>query len=140
MRNVEHAGERLGRRHAHEQRADEPRPDRHRDAVEVAEPDLRLVERLREQDVERDQVLARRQLGDDAPEARVQVGLRREQVRADASVLDDGHAGLVAGGFESEDDHPVIPIERRIRDSRSSISAEFTSSIHITSASSPVSA
>ena len=75
-------GERLRRLHADEQRADQPRPARDRDAVDVVERRVGLVERLANDGRRELEVPARRDLGHDAAVARVQLGLRRHDVRA----------------------------------------------------------
>ena len=51
-------------------------------------------------------VIAGRKLGHDAAVARVQVDLRMEAMGEQApGRVEDGHAGLVAGGLDAEDAH-----------------------------------
>ncbi len=74
--------EALGRLHADEQRADEPGPVGHRDAVDVGERDARARERLADHGADAAQVIPRRELRDDAAVRRVQRDLRVHDVAA----------------------------------------------------------
>ena len=96
--------DRLRGREADEQRPDQPRPLRDRDAVDVVERDARLPERLAQHRHDQLEVTARGDLRDDAAEARVELGLRGDDAGADGPVLlDEGRGRLVAGGLDPED-------------------------------------
>ena len=89
---------------ADEQRADQPRPLRHGDAVDVVERRARLGERLADDRRDELEVAARGNLGDDAAVARVQIGLRGDDARANLPVLrDERRRGLVATRLDPED-------------------------------------
>ena len=75
--------------HPDQERADQTRADGHGDAVDVAEPDAGLLERLRQQRVERLHVRAGGDLGHDAAEPLVQVLLAGDQVRAHVEAVLD---------------------------------------------------
>ena len=82
-RQAARPGERLRRGEADEQRADEAGAARDGDAVDVVEaarPPRRAPPQHRDDELE---VPPRRDLGHDPAEARVQVGLRGDDVRAD---------------------------------------------------------
>src|SRR5262245_20337108 len=55
-------------------------------------------------------MVAGRDLGDDAAEALVRHGLRRDDVRADLAPVDHRGAGVVAGRLDRED-HGITPPE-----------------------------
>jgi hypothetical protein len=74
--------ERLCSGKADEQRADEPRALRDCDPVDVVERCARLRERFAHDGRDELEMPARRDLRHDAAEARVQVGLRCDDVRA----------------------------------------------------------
>jgi hypothetical protein len=96
--------ERLRRRDADEERADEPGPARDADEVEAVERRVRLAERLPDDGQHELEMAARRDLGHDAAEARVELGLRGDDVRPDLTVVrDDRRSGLVARGLDAED-------------------------------------
>ena len=106
-RQAARPGERLRRRDADEQCADEPGALRDRDRVDVVERRPRLAERLAHDRSDELEMSPRRDLGHDAAVARVQVGLGGDDVGANLPLL--GHErrrGLVAGRLEPED-HPV---------------------------------
>ncbi len=95
--------ERLRVADADEQRADEPRSARDGDSVDLVDRDARLVERLVDDRADLLEVLARRDLGHDAPVDAVRRDLRRDDVRANmAAVLDDGRRGLIARRLDAE--------------------------------------
>ena len=74
------------------------------DRVDVGEVDARFDERLRDDVVDELDVRAARDLGHDAAEAGVQVGLARHDRRPhDAPVLDHRRRGLVARRLDPED-------------------------------------
>ena len=97
-------GERLRRREADEQRADQARPARDGDGLDVVEGGAALLERLGEHRADELEVPARGDLGHDAAVARVQLGLRGDDVGAHLAVpRDERDRGLVAGGLDPED-------------------------------------
>jgi len=102
----------LRERDADEQRADEPRPLRHRDRAEVRPARVRLVERALDDAADVADVLSGRELGDDPAPLTVDRHLRRDLVRPNrpglrgiAGFFDDGRRRFVAGGFYAEDSH-----------------------------------
>ena len=105
---------------------------------------------LRDDVVDHLDVRAARDFGNDAAEARVEIGLARHHRRAhDAAVVDHGGGRLVARGLDTEDarhqdfgrSYTVEPGTRRSTPaSNSPYARESTSYAHMTSASSPVSA
>ena len=97
-------GERLGRGKADEERPDQARTARDGDRVDVVQARAPPGERLAENGSDQLEVSARRDLGDDAAVARVQVGLRGDDVGEDTPVArDEGGGRLVAGGLDPED-------------------------------------
>ncbi len=97
-------GERLRRGDADEEGTDQARAARHRDEVDVVERCAGIGERLANDRQHELEVPSRRDLGHDAPELRVEVGLRGDDVRADLAVVrDERRGGLVARGLERED-------------------------------------
>ena len=62
-----------------------------------------VVERRVDHRVDQLEVAARGDLGDDAAEAGVQLGLRGDDVAEHARAVEDGGAGVVAGGLDRED-------------------------------------
>ena len=113
-----------------EQRADQPRPLRHGDAVDVVERRARLGERLADHRRDELEVAPRRDLGHDAAVPRVEVRLRGDDARANLSVLrDERRRGLVAARLDPED-HAVT---------RRGCVGSATGSFHMMSASSRLS-
>jgi hypothetical protein len=105
-------GERLRRREPDEEGPDEARPLRHRDRLDVVERRPRLGEGLAHDRLHELEMAPRRHLGDDPAVARVQVGLRRDDVRADVARLRDESRGcLVARRFDAEN-HFVANLRR----------------------------
>ena len=99
-------GEALGRLHAHEQRADEPRPLRHRHCVEGRVLHRRLGHRARDDGADVLDVVAGGELGHHAPEGRVDGGLAGDDAGQDAGpVLHHRRRRLVAGRLDTEDAH-----------------------------------
>ena len=78
--------ERLRRRDADEERADQPRPGRDRDGVDVVERRAGAAERLLDHGRDELEVPPRRDLRDDPAVPRVQLRLRRDDVREDLAV------------------------------------------------------
>ena len=85
-RQAARPGQRLRGRDADEQCADEPGALRDRDRVDVVERRSRLAERLAHDRDDELEMPPRRDLGDDAAVAGVQVGLRGDDVRADLAL------------------------------------------------------
>ena len=105
----------LGRGHADQQRAHQPRPLRHRDQLDLVQ--ARALQRLVDDGVDQLEVVPRRPLGHDAAEAVVHA-LGGHDVRADLTgARDDGGARVVAGGLDGEDHVPGtssrVPRKRR---------------------------
>ena len=86
-----------------EERPDQARPAGDGDLVDVVERRPGLAERLAQHGQDELEVAPRGDLGDDAAETGVQVGLGRDDVGADLAVPgDERRRGLVAGGLERE--------------------------------------
>ena len=103
-RQTQRPRERLRRREPDEERADQPGPARDRDALEVGQLGSRLAERLADHGRDELEVPPRRDLGHDPSVARMEVGLRGDDVRADLSVVrDQRRRGLVTRRLEPED-------------------------------------
>ena len=95
---------RLRRAQADEQRAGEPRPARDRDPLDAVEALPGFGERLVDRRDDELEVPARRDLGDDAAEPRVQLGLGGDDVGEDPPVGGyERRRGLVTGRLETED-------------------------------------
>ncbi len=104
-------GQGLGRREPDEQGADQAGALRHGDGVDIGERRIRLAERGLDDGHDQLEVAPRGDLGHDAAEARVQVGLRRANCAVDGAVpAHDGGAGVVAGGLDREDHRPERPL------------------------------
>ncbi len=96
--------ERLRGGDADEQRADEPRAARDADELEPVERCVRVGERLADDGHHELEMPPRRDLGHDAAEARVQVGLRGDDVREDLAVTRyDGGRRFVARSLQRKD-------------------------------------
>jgi hypothetical protein len=95
----------LRRSDADEERPDQAGPACDADEIDVVERCAALVERVADDVRDELEVPPRRHLRHDAAEARVQLGLRRDDVRPHAPVLDDRRGGLVARRLDPED-HP----------------------------------
>ena len=92
--------------HPHGERADETGAPRHRHGIDLAKADGRLFQRLVEHGQQTLDVLAGRELGNDAPEATVEGRLRSDDVAADGGAVRDHRRGrLIAGGLQPEDEH-----------------------------------
>ena len=136
---------------ADEQRARQAGAVHGRDRIDLGERRPGLDQRLLDDVVDQLDVRTARDLGNDAAEARVKIGLARDDRRPhDATVVDDRRRGLVTRSLDREDpDHrhhvfgrsmTVVPGMRRSSPSSNRAnSASFTPYDHITSASSPVS-
>ena len=80
-----------------------PRPARHGDRVDLGQGQVRRGQCLLDDSIDRLDVLARGDLGEDAAVLRVQVDLRGDQAGLQrAPVLDDRRGGLIAGGFNPQ--------------------------------------
>ena len=105
-RLAERVGQRLRRLDAHEERAHEPGPTRHGDAVQVVEGDARVGDGAAEHGDDRRDVLARSHLGHDATVLGVHEDLRRDDVGAHAApALDHGGRRLVTRRFDAQNEH-----------------------------------
>jgi hypothetical protein len=103
---VEGEGVGLGRRHPDQQRPGQAGADGDRDRVDVGEADPAEGAGLLDGRVEQVDMGPRGDLGHHPAVAGVQGLLVGEHVGADpAAVLDQGHAGLVAGGLDAQDQH-----------------------------------
>src|SRR5439155_5896120 len=100
--------ERARNARADEQRAGEPRPLRVRDAIEVAKRQSRLSEdRLRERH-DASNMIARRELGDNAAVGLVHRDLRMQCVRKQAALgVVNRDTRFVTGSLEAENAHSV---------------------------------
>ena len=97
-------GNRLGSGDADEQRADQPGARCHTEELDVVERGVRFSERLLQDGRDELEVTAGRHLGHDAAVARMQIGLRRNDVGQDPPVWrDHRRSGLVARSLEPED-------------------------------------
>ena len=97
---------RLGKIHAHEHRADEPRRIRDRHSVQLGTRELRRFKRVVSQCADRLDVLARRDLRHHAAIQPVQRHLRVDAVRQHLPpVANDGHRRFVARGFDRQNVH-----------------------------------
>ncbi len=108
-RRAVHPGQRLGRRAADEERADEPGPLGHRDAVEIAQPHPGLRERPANDGHDHLEVAARGELGHDAAVGGVDIVLGGDDAREHlAPAVEHGGGGLVARRLDAEHDHVVF--------------------------------
>ncbi len=97
-------GQGLCGRDANEQGADKTGSLRDGDEVHVVERGVGVVERPSNRRKQQLEMMARRDLRDDAAVPRVQLGLRGDDVGEEPAVLrDERRRGLVAGGLDSED-------------------------------------
>ena len=97
-------GERLRRRQADEERADQPGALRDRDPFDPVEPDPGLAERLAQDGRDELEMPPRRDLRDDPAVLRMQLRLGGDDVGQDLAVVrDDSRGRLVAGRLEPED-------------------------------------
>ena len=105
QRHVQRQRQHLGRADADQQRADQARRvDARRRSRSRSSRTSGLPQRLVDDGQQPLQVGAGRDLGHDAAEARVQVGLRGDDVGEDGRLVgEDGGGGFVAGGFDGEE-------------------------------------
>jgi hypothetical protein len=97
-------GDRLRRGEAHEQRADEAGPLRHGDTVDVLERAIGPSQRLSDDGKNELEVVSRGDLGNDASEPCVELGLRGDDGGEHRTARGDERRGrLVAGRLDSED-------------------------------------
>jgi Fe-S cluster assembly protein SufD len=91
---------------ADDETADEPRSRRHRDAVEIGERNVRAFERVLHGRAQKREMLAARDLRNDAAEFRVKrVLIRRDVGECGLAVADDGRRRVVARRFDSQKQH-----------------------------------
>ena len=96
-------GEALGGSEADQQRADQARPARRGDERDVLDAGAGTREGLGHNRLEQFEMMARRDLGHDAPKAVVDL-LRGDDVCVDRAVLaDERRTGVVAARFDRED-------------------------------------
>ena len=104
QRHAARPRDRLGRREADEQRADESGALRDGDCVHLRQGRVGFYERLPDDRKDELEVVPRGDLGHDAPVLRVQVRLRGDDRGEHLAFLaDDRRRGLVAGGLDPED-------------------------------------
>ena len=97
-------GQGLCGRDPDEQGADEARSLGDGDPVDVVERGSRVFERAPHGGEQKLEMVARGDLRDDAAVPRVQLGLRRDDVREQPAVVGDERGrGLVAGGLQAQD-------------------------------------
>ena len=146
-RHVPRQRQRLRRRHADEQRADQAGPDRARHAVDPRIVDAGLDDRAGDHGVEHVEVRPRGDLGHDATELGVQIDLRRHDARHDVEAAHhQRRRGLVAARLDAEHERRLVDASRlsiapgassaRIRSSCSPYSSLVRSLHHMTIASS----
>ncbi len=108
-RNAAGPGQRLARREADEERADQPGPRRRGHEARVLESNVRGGERLLERGRQVFEVRPRRHLGHDPAVARMSQKLRRNDVgEHPALAVENGDGRLVARGLDTEDDHGTV--------------------------------
>ena len=104
QRKPQRPRERLRGREPDEERADEPRAPRDRDALEIGQLGSGLAERLPDHGRHELEVPPRRDLRHDPAVARMEVGLGGDDVRPDLAVVrDQRRRGLVTRRLEPED-------------------------------------
>jgi hypothetical protein len=107
-RQLTGGGKCLGRREAHQQSADQPRPVRNGHRVDVVETSARAFEGVGRDGIHQLEVVARGDLRHNPAIAGVQQPLRRDHVGRDLSFgAHDGGAGVVATRLDPED-HAVV--------------------------------
>ena len=110
-------GQGLGGRDPDEQGADEAWSLRDTDAIDLAQLGARLLEGPPDRRQQQLQVVARGDLGDDAAVARVELGLRRDDIGEQPSVVGDERGrGLVTRRLDPED-HECPGAESALRSS-----------------------
>ncbi len=99
--------QRLGRHQPGQDAADQPRPGRNGNGVQVHERQPGLVQSLRNAGVETFDMRTRRDFGDDPAKGRMQPGLAlhhgRQDVAAAAARPHDRGRGIVAAAFDAKD-------------------------------------
>jgi hypothetical protein len=104
-RDSQHRRQSLRRRQPHQQRADQPRLHGNGDGGEVGKLHVRLSQRFIDDGQNPPHVGAGRDLGNDAPEPRVQIVLRGDDAGVDVQpTINHRRRGFVAGGFDGEQD------------------------------------
>jgi hypothetical protein len=114
-RLAERPRERPGERDPHEERADQAGSRGDGDSVDLLERRSRIVERRLQDRLDVLQMVARRELGNDAAVRAVERDLGGDDVREDArSVLHDSDGRVVAGCLDAEDLHFVNSTQTRL--------------------------
>ena len=97
--------QRLAGDEPHHHAADQPRPCRRRDRIDLIQSQPGILERRRDQRLQRLDVRARRDFGHHAPEGRMRRLLPCQPVAEHLPIAgDERGGGFVARGFEAEDD------------------------------------
>ena len=106
-------GQRLGRMHADMQAADQPRPLRHGDRIDIRYAEIRLFERLFDHHGDVFHMDAAGHFRNDAAKFLMDIDLRRHDAGKDLfSVLHDRNCGLIAAALDPKHDdifHSSIP-------------------------------
>ncbi|PAV93461.1 hypothetical protein WR25_24839 [Diploscapter pachys] len=98
-------GQRLAGDEAHHHAADQPGPRGRRDRIDLIESQPGILERRRDQRLQRLDMRTRRDFGHDAPEGRMRRLLPRKSVAEHLPIAgDERGGGFVARRFEAEDD------------------------------------
>src|SRR5260370_15440994 len=106
QRFVQRERHRLRERYTHQQRANQARPNRHRDAVDLFLRQARARERLFDNRNDLVQMLARSKFGNHAAKALMRCNLRGDHGRDDlAAITHERRRGLIAGSFDSKYEH-----------------------------------
>jgi len=108
QRQPPRGGNRLGGAEADQEGADQAGAGGHRDRLDVLQRNARFRQRCLDHRHRQLQMVARSHLGDDAAEAGVRLVLRGDHVGEDARPVDDGSAGVIAGGLDREN-HELSP-------------------------------
>ena len=124
-REPQRPGERLRRREPDEERADQPRPARDGDALDVRQLGAGLAERLADHRRDELEVPPGCDLRDDPSVARVEIGLRGDDVGANLAVVGDQRRRRL--------------VTRRLEPENQALAGSRTGSFHMIKASSRLS-
>ena len=102
QRQAPRRGQRLRRAHPDQEGPDQARARGHGDGLDVLERGIRLGQGVFDNRNRELEVMARGDLGDDAAEARVRLGLRGDRVGENPAAVQNRGAGVVAGSLDSE--------------------------------------